>query len=257
MSQAYDIDQDQPIQILIDGETPAGSTRRSTGGGGDHGAAELQRERMARVQAERQNQLIAAQNAMTEAKLEADLAERDFAAASETGDFAKQANASRRMSSAEARLAEAEGRVGYLQRQPAQPQQQYSSRASEWFNKNPEYLSDARKNSMVIGAHHMAIGEGHVPDSDDYYRYVESKLGIHGNGTGPSRNGGGDGRSVTLSKSEVEMANSGAIVWNVGDKDLNGQIIRSGDPRVGTAIGTKAYGYRKLQMQKAGFMDRL
>jgi hypothetical protein len=157
MSQAYDIDQDQPIQVLIEGEKPAHGTRSSAP---SDGGAELARERLARAQAERQNQLIAAQNAMTEAKLEADVAERDYAAAAELGDFAREGQATRRLSAAESKLANAEAWQASLQRQPVSTGDivedmaaKLSPKSAAWMREHRDLVADQGGYSKVQGAH--------------------------------------------------------------------------------------------------------
>jgi hypothetical protein len=251
MSVQYSIDDPNDVHVVIEGETPAGSTRRSTGG--DNGAAELQRERLARAQAERQNQLIAAQNAMTEARLEADVAERDYAAAAELGDFARQGQATRRLSAAESKLANAEAWQASLQRQPVSTGdvvedfcQRLSPESAAWMRNHRDLAADPRGMSRIQGAHHLAVGDGEVPDSPGYFAAVERHLNLRGgNGNGSSRSGGGgDGRSVTLSASEKKTATDGTLTWNYNDP--NGKF-KKGDP-----IGVQEYGRRKLALQASG-----
>jgi hypothetical protein len=158
MSDGYLIDDPNDVHVVVEGD-PVHSTRRGPAPS-DHGAAELQRERLARAQAERQNQLIAAQNAMTEAKLEADVAERDYAAAAELGDFAREGQATRRLSAAESKLANAEAWQASLQRQPVSTGDivedmaaKLSPKSAAWMREHRDLVADQGGYSKVQGAH--------------------------------------------------------------------------------------------------------
>lgn len=55
---------------------------------------------------------------------------------------------------------------------------QLSPRSAEWVRRHPEFVRDGRRYTKMIGAHNMAIGDGLVADTDEYFEYIEKSLGI-------------------------------------------------------------------------------
>lgn len=154
---------------------------------------------------------------------------------------------------------------------------QFSSKAEAWLRKHPEAVTDKSKNSRVLSAHHKAEADGVKIDSDEYFQRLDEEMGYsdraadavrrdnptddpperrttsmrsapvsRGNGTGGSSN------TVSLTSGEVEAANSGSIVWNVGQVDHRGVRLTDKDPRVGEPIGNYEYARRKKAMGKEG-----
>lgn len=109
-----------------------------------------------------------------------------------------------------------------------------SPRSAQWVREHPEYARESRLTQKMIAAHQLAVADGMSPDTDDYFGYVERVLGVKNEpktqkpqknqqeepvlsqAANPvkrappaapvSRGNGADGRIVTLSKDEVEMA---------------------------------------------------
>lgn len=74
-------------------------------------------------------------------------------------------------------------------RQPVQPMQRntvtvddlidrVTPRSAEWLRRNKEALPDERSIRIMGRAHEDAVDLGIVPESDDYFRFVEQRLGI-------------------------------------------------------------------------------
>ena len=227
------------------------------------------------------------------AQAEGDAAQRDYAAASEIGDWAKQAEAQRRMSNAAAKTFGLERDKAELELRKSSPRAEeparrandpfeehvsrFSDRTAQWMREHRDWIIDPKRNAKVVGAHNFAVSEGKIPDTDEYFDYVERMLGLRGdaarngaaNGTSPRRatpvvapvNGGAGahssgaenrGPTVTLSRNEEKMA-KGVITWNKGERDAKGVVVKDGDPRLGQPIGIQEYARRKLAMQKGGF----
>ncbi len=55
---------------------------------------------------------------------------------------------------------------------------QLTPKSAAWVRSHPEYVTDQRKNRIMIRAHEDAIDHGHAPDSDGYFKFVETRLGI-------------------------------------------------------------------------------
>jgi hypothetical protein len=101
-----------------------------------------------------------------------------------------------------------------------------SPKSAQWVRAHPEYARDPHKNLVMIGAHNMAVGHGMVPDSDEYFDYVETQLGIRRGNDGddamdaaakpmarksqppaaPPSRGGSNGRGIRLSEAQREAA---------------------------------------------------
>lgn len=119
-------------------------------------------------------------------------ARRDYSAAMQAGDFDKAAEAQDRISLANAKIVEAERGKTALEEEARNPRQQVqpindpadrlaaslSPRSADWVRKHPEYARDAKLNRQMVRAHEDAVDEGHSPDSDDYFSYINSKLGL-------------------------------------------------------------------------------
>jgi hypothetical protein len=267
MSDGYNID--QPVQVLIEGETPPHSTRRS--GGGDEEAARARAD-AARWQRQAEiNGNAAVENARIAWTNAADAAAQEYAAAAETGDFKKQGEAQRKVAAAEARLAILEGNQapshsGRVQSQPISTGNavddfcaRLSPASADWVRQNPDVVSDPKLHSRMLAGHYDAVGEGIPLDTPEYFRHVEAKLnrsnGGNGSGSGSSRSGGGK-ETVALSRGEIERSEDGSLVFNAGERDAQGKVIERGDPRIGKPIGRQTLAYRKLQMQRQGYYNR-
>ena len=131
----------------------------------------------------------------------------------------------------------------------------FTSRTADWMRAHKDLVTDPRSNSKLVGCHHLALGEGLVPDSDEYFSFVENKMGLkNGGGNGRSGNvqrGSSDGgNAVRLSKGEVERANDGSIQW--GRHDLAAGRIKDAS-MIGKPIGNVEYARRRIEMQKQGY----
>lgn len=56
---------------------------------------------------------------------------------------------------------------------------QLSPKSAAWVRSHPEYATDNRKYTRMISAHNIAIAEGYVADTPEYFQFVENELGIN------------------------------------------------------------------------------
>ena len=56
--------------------------------------------------------------------------------------------------------------------------QKVTPRSAEWLKENRKHLPDARSIRIMARAHEDAIDYGMIPESDQYFRFVEDRLGI-------------------------------------------------------------------------------
>lgn len=138
----------------------------------------------------------------------------------------------------------------------------FSPRSQEYLRQHQDLVTDASKNKKLIAAHYEAEAEGLAPDSDQYFAFIDQKLGFSDDGAPQKQSSrratpaapvsrGGDLSSggsntganvVKLTPGEAKAAVDGSIVWNSG-------------PNRGEPIGVKEYARRKAMMMKSGAYD--
>jgi hypothetical protein len=135
-----------------------------------------------------------------------------------------------------------------------------TKKSAEWVYSHPEVASDQTKYNAMLSGHHAAVAAGVPIESDQYFDAVEravyGKSGRDNGGHFHSENRSPGMPSVTLSKSERERATDGSVVWNRGNTDSKGQILKHGDPRIGQPVGVSEYARRKAQMEKDGYYNK-
>ena len=126
-------------------------------------------------------------------------AKRDYVAAFEAGDAAKMADAQERIALTTARLVEAEkGKLAIEEeiksppRVEAQPvfvddveklARTLTPKSANWLRQNPRFAT-GQDNHKMVSAHHAALAQGYPAESDEYFAFVNSELGI---GAAPER----------------------------------------------------------------------
>ena len=123
----------------------------------------------------------------------ADILKNSYAEAMSVGDYRKAADIHEAISLNSAKLTTLENGKNALEqklKQPVQPVQppandpveslasQLTPRSAAWVRAHPEVVKDPRSYQRMVGAHNMAMADGHVPDSDSYFEAVEGHLGI-------------------------------------------------------------------------------
>lgn len=169
--------------------------------------AKSETERREQVETEAANtRLDLIMNAIDSVKQQGDSAERDYRLAMETADYAAAAKAQRAMANAESKLTQldaaksdlestgkrqspTEGRVTREEtrqddiRVPDQVEvlaARLSPSSAAWVRSHPECVTDPVLNSEMIAAHNRAVRNGISVDSDGYFEFIESRLGISG-----------------------------------------------------------------------------
>ncbi len=54
---------------------------------------------------------------------------------------------------------------------------QLSPRSAAWVRAHPECVNDKRLYMKMIGAHNIAVADGYVADTDEYFAEIEKQLG--------------------------------------------------------------------------------
>ena len=170
--------------------------------------AQLERERQARIDAERraneaaqnayqaQNEvqdsnLHLVSNAIETVKQTNDILKANYRDAMSAGDYDMAAEIQTEMSSNAAKLLQLEQGRQALESTPrneapqpyvADPVEalasQLSPRSADWVRRHPEFATDARLYNKMLAAHNLAVADGIAADSDDYFDSIESTLRI-------------------------------------------------------------------------------
>jgi hypothetical protein len=176
---------------------------------------------------------------------------RDYAAAMSAGHYEHAAEIQSQMSINGAKLLQLENGKAALEQRIANPPpkqaeepmdpveavaSQLSPRSAAWVRSHPECVRDQKLYMRMIGAHNIAVSDGYVPDSDEYFEQIERQMGMRKQPTAVSHqeteeptsmaakpvarkppppaapssraasNGSGGRNTVTLSGAEREMA---------------------------------------------------
>ena len=222
-------------------------------------------EREARVATARvaDSDLDSVTNAISMVEMQREKVKRQLKDAMEAGDFDGTVKAQEDLSEAITKLNALKEGKNYIEQRKSEPvnvdpQEAYigkfTQRSQEYLRQHRELVTNENKNKRMISAHYEAEAEGHKPDSEAYFQFLDNKLGYadapkkapsrmpagapvsRGNGDIQS---GGNGNVIKLSSGEARAATDGSIVWNAG--------ANKGEP-----IGVKEYARRKSLMIKNG-----
>jgi hypothetical protein len=249
----------------------------------------------------------AVENALVAAKTSMDSLESELASAFEAGDAKKVATYQRRMSELGGQIAQLESGKSALAAEPEpdkrrvkegrverdevrrpEPKtdeekferhiEQYSPAVREWLRVHPEVVTNQTKRDTAMSAHHAALAAGYRAESDEYFSYLDRKMGYRSSraaedirrdnpiedeqtrdrpmrsapARGSNGGGGNNSRSVELTANEVAYATDGTVVWNAGQTDRRGKRIEASDPRVGEPIGVEEFARRKRDLAREG-----
>jgi hypothetical protein len=68
------------------------------------------------------------------------------------------------------------------QRPASDPVEDFASRLSprsaDWIRRNPDFVTDPRLNRKMIAAHEMAVADGMMADTNEYFDYIEQTLKV-------------------------------------------------------------------------------
>jgi hypothetical protein len=162
-------------------------------------------------------------NAIDTLRQSNEIAKANYRAAMQAGDFDAAGTYQQEMAEHAAKLLQLENGKQAMEaaplpaapvaRPPADPVEafavQLSPRSADWVRRHPEYVTDQRLNQKMIGAHNMAIADGHVADSEAYFEAVESLLGVR---KAPTRSADPPARSVAPAAAPVSRETRGNVV---------------------------------------------
>lgn len=215
-------------------------------------------------------EIDAVANALTVSEMELESAKRDLKKAMEDGDFDGVVSANTKLAEKTleiTRLREGKDALEQRSKQPdrseSDPVETYLSRftprSQDYLRKHKDAITDPKKNKLLIAAHYEAEANGYTADTDDYFDFIDQRMGYKSvektteskpmvRGTTPaapvSRSVDSSSSStsqnvVKLSPGEAKAATDGTILWNHG-------------PEKGKPIGVKEYARRKALMMRDG-----
>lgn len=147
-----------------------------------------ERETSARNEVQDSN-LTLVTNAIETVKQNNSILKANYREAMSIGDFDKAAEIQEALSSNSAKLLQLEQGKQALESMPKHQQQvpsdpvealasQLSPRSADWIRRNPQCATDQRLFQKMLAAHNLAMADGIVPDSDEYFEFVESTINI-------------------------------------------------------------------------------
>jgi chromosome segregation ATPase len=127
-------------------------------------------------------------SAMEAVKRNADALKQHYAAALQAGAFDKAAEIQEQMGINSAKLLQLEnGRAALEDKLKNAPQtldpveqvaSQLSPRSAQWVRNHPQCITDKRLYQKMVGAHNIAVADGFIPDTDDYFEFIEQQIGF-------------------------------------------------------------------------------
>lgn len=228
------------LRAEIEAQKKAAAEERSRREAAEREAEEGRKKVKEAVDARFASDEIAISNALVAAQSDADRYRKDLAAAWEAGNYAEAADLQTKLNRADGAVMALEGRksqlAAYKEQMATQAEQAQraprvdNSRTEQWLRDHPDVRSDPRKWAKAQAAHLDAVADGIAPNTDAYFEFVETRLGMReavevddadeppapkrsaaASAVPPSRSGGSGGtrraaERVTLTASEKEIA---------------------------------------------------
>lgn len=126
--------------------------------------------------------------ALTQTKMDAERLQNEFADAMAINDYTQVAKIQAEISANTLRLTQFESELENMKRQEPTQQQSgsqldqiikaVSPESARWLKQNKEHLNDDRAIRKMFRAHEDAVEDGIKPDTDEYFEYIEKRLGI-------------------------------------------------------------------------------
>jgi prepilin-type processing-associated H-X9-DG protein len=131
--------------------------------------------------------------AIDKLKRESDYLKSHFKEAMASGDYDAAAQVQETMSLNAAKLLQLQNGKSSLEERLANPKppqepvnndpvervaSTLSPRSAAWIRAHPQCITDQRMYQKMVGAHNIAMADGHVVDSDSYFDAIENQLGF-------------------------------------------------------------------------------
>lgn len=130
-------------------------------------------------------------NAIDTVSRDIELLKQAHTFALQSGDFARATEIQSEMSANSAKLLQLENGKQAMESAPRTPEpkappvdpvedfaSRLSRRSADWVRSHPEFVTDPRMNAKMVAAHNLAVADGIVPDTDDYFDAIEATLKV-------------------------------------------------------------------------------
>lgn len=116
----------------------------------------------------------------------------------------------------------------YIAATPSMP-----PRSQKWLREHPDFVTDPDKNSDLVAAHYSALGQKIIPNSADYFKHLEEKLGLRQADAAAALEGNGGGQRQQAQQQDGGLAPAAPVSRsaNAGGgygKEVFPGIIQSG-----------------------------
>lgn len=238
-----------------------------------------------------ESQYGSVESGIAAAQSEIESAKKEYRAASEAGDFDKQAEANDRWLTAKAKMLRLDEAKSDLETRraekpateraetktaPSDPVEAYIANRTEptanWLREHKDYITDPKKNARLTAAHHNAIADGLSPDTDAYFESVEKFVGLQkaepeakANGHTPAK------RRATVPVAPVQQSGGSGGSGGTEVRLTKGEYAAATDGthtwnyddpspqkrfKKGDNLGAEEFARRKLALQKQGAYDK-
>ena len=206
-------------------------------------------------------------NAIDTIKRDTSILKNQYKEAMSVGDYDRVAEIQEILSSNAVKLSQLEsGKQAMESRpQPAQPQpqrfadpideiaSQVTPASADWLRRNKDYLNNKKTMKEMFRAHEDAIDDGIIPDTRQYFEFIENKIGLRKQVEVHEESA----LSAASAPTQRRVAPPSAPVTRSGTASgTRTNIVRlSGDEREMAAMmgmTEKEYAQNKLALQKAG-----
>lgn len=208
--------------------------------------------------------------ALSQTKMDADRLQAEFADAMSINDYAQVAKIQAEISQNALRMNQFESELENMKRQdPAQQSgsqldqiiKSVSPESARWLKQNRDYLNDDRAIRKMFRAHEDAVEDGIKPDTEDYFEYIEKRLGIAEEEPTPKRKivdtSDDEPTSAAAKPAPRSVPPSPAPVERYGSRPT---VVRLSPAEIETArmmgMTEQEYARNKIALQKEGKMNR-
>ena len=212
--------------------------------------------------------------ALTQTKMDAERLQNEFADAMAINDYSQVAKIQGEMASNTLRMTQFESELDNMKRQePVQNQsgsqldqiiKSVSSESARWLKQNRDHLGDDRAIRKMFRAHEDAVEDGIKPDTDEYFEYIEKRLGIAEEAAQPRQSNrrqveadNDEPTSAAAKPTQRSVSPPPAPVERYGNRPT---VVRLSSTEIEMAkmmgMTDKEYAAHKLALQKEGKMSK-
>jgi len=198
-------------------------------------------------------------------KRDASILKSNYKSALASGNYDQAAEIQEQMNSTSNKIMRLEDGKSELEKRPKQevremprtpdPVEEFTSRLSnasaDWVRAHPQCVTDPRLNQKMIGAHSIALADGYVVDTPEYFRFIENTMGFNKESpemSEPTQMSTG-GRQAAPSPAPVSRSGS-----TNGASRPNVVRLNEAEREMADMLGMeyKDYAKNKIELQKAG-----